>query len=81
MQQFDVMGDFHRGKIEGTIVDTVKTDGLSMSATNARIPRAKSGHKVLVEETEEPQNGDKVRVQITNIEAKMHSSTRPLALL
>jgi len=70
MQQFDVMGDFHRGKIlEGTIVDT-REDGWLVDVgykCEGFLPRKEWTHKVLVEETEEPQNGDKVRVQITNI--------------
>lgn len=70
MQQYDVMGDFHRGKVvEGTIVDTredawlvdvgYKCEGL--------LPRKEWTHRVLVEEMNEPQNGMKIKVQITNI--------------
>ena len=70
MQQFDVMGDFHRGKIlEGTIVDA-REDGWLVDVgykCEGFLPRKEWTHKVLVEETEEPQNGEKVRVQITNI--------------
>ena len=70
MQQYDVMGDFHRGKVvEGTIVDT-QEDGWLVDVgykCEGFLPRKEWTHRVLVEETPEPQNGDKVRVQITNI--------------
>ncbi|MCE5201185.1 MAG: S1 RNA-binding domain-containing protein [Synergistaceae bacterium] len=70
MQQFDVMGDFHRGKIvEGTIVDT-REDGWLVDVgykCEGFLPRKEWTHRVLVEETPEPENGAKVRVQITNI--------------
>ena len=67
MQQYDVMGDFHRGKVvEGTIVDT-QEDGWLVDVgykCEGFLPRKEWTHRVLVEETPEPQNGDKVRVQI-----------------
>ncbi len=70
MQQFDVMGDFHRGKIlEGTIVDA-REDGWLVDVgykCEGFLPRREWTHKVLVEETPEPENGAKVKVQITNI--------------
>ncbi len=70
MQQYDVMGDFHRGKVvEGTIVDT-QEDGWLVDVgykCEGFLPRREWTHRVLVEETGEPENGDKVRVQITNI--------------
>ena len=70
MQQFDVMGDFHRGKIvEGTIVDT-RDDGWLVDVgykCEGFLPRKEWTHKVLIEDTPEPENGAKVRVQITNI--------------
>lgn len=70
MQQYDAMGDFHRGKVvEGTVVDT-KEDGWLVDVgfkCEGFLPKKEWSHKVLVEETPEPQNGDKVRVQVTNI--------------
>lgn len=70
MQQFDVMGDFHRGKVlEGTIVDS-REDGWLVDVgykCEGFLPRKEWTHRVLVEETEEPENGAKVKVQITNI--------------
>ncbi|NLV82165.1 MAG: S1 RNA-binding domain-containing protein [Synergistaceae bacterium] len=70
MQQFDVMGDFHRGKIvEGTIVDA-REDGWLVDVgykCEGFLPRKEWSHRVLVEETPEPENGAKVRVQVTNI--------------
>ena len=70
MQQYDVMGDFHRGKVvEGTIVDT-QEDGWLVDVgykCEGFLPRKEWTHRVLVEETPEPENGAKVRVQITNI--------------
>ena len=70
MQQYDVMGDFHRGKVvEGTIVDA-REDGWLVDVgykCEGFLPRKEWSHKVLVEETQEPENGSKVRVQITNI--------------
>lgn len=70
MQQFDVLGDFHRGKVlEGTIVD-VREDGWLVDVgykCEGFLPRREWTHKVLVEETEEPDNGQKVTVQITNL--------------
>lgn len=70
MQQFDVMGDFHRGKIlEGTIVDA-REDGWLVDVgykCEGFLPRKEWTHKVLVEETPEPENGAKVKIQITNI--------------
>lgn len=70
MQQFDVMGDFHRGKIvEGIIVDA-REDGWLVDVgykCEGFLPRKEWSHRVLVEETPEPENGTKVRVQVTNI--------------
>lgn len=70
MQQFDVMGDFHRGKIlEGTIVDA-REDGWLVDVgykCEGFLPRKEWTHKVLVEEAPEPENGAKVKVQVTNI--------------
>lgn len=70
MQQFDVMGDFHRGKIvEGTVVDT-REDGWLVDVgykCEGFLPRKEWTHRVLVEETPEPENGAKVTVQITNM--------------
>lgn len=70
MQQYDVMGDFHRGKIvEGTIVDT-QEDGWLVDVgykCEGFLPRKEWTHRVLVEETAEPETGTKVRVQVTNI--------------
>lgn len=70
MQQFDVMGDFHRGKIvEGIIVDA-REDGWLVDVgykCEGFLPRKEWTHRVLVEETPEPENGAKVKVQITNI--------------
>jgi len=70
MQKFDVMGDFHRGTVvEGTIVDT-REDGWLVDVgykCEGFLPRKEWTHKVLVEETPEPENGAKVKVQITNI--------------
>ncbi|MEA4873067.1 MAG: 30S ribosomal protein S1, partial [Synergistaceae bacterium] len=51
MQQFDVMGDFHRGKIlEGTIVDA-REDGWLVDVgykCEGFLPRKEWTHKVLV---------------------------------
>ena len=70
MQQFDVMGDFHRGKIvEGIIVDA-REDGWLVDVgykCEGFLPRKEWTHRVLVEDTPEPENGAKVRVQITNL--------------
>lgn len=70
MQQYDVMGDFHRGKVvEGTVVDS-REDGWLVDVgykCEGFLPRKEWTHRVLVEETPEPENGAKVRVQITNI--------------
>jgi len=70
MQQFDVMGDFHRGKIvEGTIVDT-REDGWLVDVgykCEGFLPRGEWTHRVLVEDMPEPENGTKVKVQITSI--------------
>ena len=70
MQQIDVLGDFHRGKIvEGTIVDT-REDGWLVDVgykCEGFLPRKEWSHRVLVEETPEPETGAKVRVMITNI--------------
>ena len=70
MQGQDLMGDFHRGSVvEGTIVDT-KEDGWLVDVgykCEGFLPRKEWTHRVLVEETPEPANGDKVKVQITNI--------------
>lgn len=70
MQQYDVMGDFHRGKVvEGTIVD-VGEDGWLVDVgykCEGFLPRREWTHKVLVEDVAEPENGSKVTVQITNI--------------
>lgn len=70
MQQYDVMGDFHRGKVvEGTIVDA-QEDGWLVDVgykCEGFLPRKEWTHRVLVEETQEPENGAKVRVQITSI--------------
>lgn len=70
MQQYDVMGDFHRGKVvEGTIVD-VSEDGWLVDVgykCEGFLPRREWTHKVLVEDVAEPENGSKVTVQITSI--------------
>ena len=70
MQQFDVMGDFHRGKIvEGIIVDA-REDGWLVDVgykCEGFLPRKEWTHRVLVEDAPEPENGAKVRVQITNL--------------
>ena len=70
MEQYDVMGDFHRGKVvEGTIVDA-REDGWLVDVgykCEGFLPRKEWSHRVLVEKTEEPENGAKVMVQITNI--------------
>ncbi|MEG1502204.1 MAG: S1 RNA-binding domain-containing protein [Synergistaceae bacterium] len=70
MQKFDVMGDFHRGKIiEGIIVDT-REDGWLVDVgykCEGFLPRKEWSHKVLLEDESEPTNGTKVKVQITNI--------------
>jgi len=70
MQQYDVMGDFHRGKVvEGTIVDTSE-DGWLVDVgykCEGFLPKREWTHRVLVESSAEPQNGDKVTVQITNM--------------
>ena len=70
MQQYDVMGDFHRGKVvDGTIVDT-REDGWLVDVgykCEGLLARKEWTHRVLVEDIQEPQNGTKVRVQITNI--------------
>lgn len=70
MQQYDVMGDFHRGKVvEGTIVDTSE-DGWLVDVgykCEGFLPRREWSHKVLVEDVAEPENGDKITVQITNM--------------
>lgn len=70
MQQFDVMSDFHRGKVvEGTIVDT-REDGWLVDVgykCEGVLPRKEWTHRVLVEDTPEPENGARIRVMITNI--------------
>lgn len=70
MQQYDVMGDFHRGKVvEGTVVD-VSEDGWLVDVgykCEGFLPRREWTHKILVEDVEEPENGMKVTVQITNM--------------
>lgn len=70
MQQYDVMGDFHRGKIvEGTVVDT-REDGWLVDVgykCEGLLPRKEWTHRVLIEDLPEPESGMKVRVQITNI--------------
>lgn len=70
MQQIDVMSDFHRGKVvEGTIVDA-REDGWLVDVgykCEGFLPKKEWTHRVLVEEKPEPENGDKVRVQITNM--------------
>ena len=70
MQQIDVLGDFHRGKIvEGTIVGT-REDGWLVDVgykCEGFLPRKEWSHRVLVEDTPEPEVGAKVRVMITNI--------------
>lgn len=70
MQQYDVMGDFHRGKVvEGTIVDSSE-DGWLVDVgykCEGFLPRREWTHKVLVEDSAEPENGAKITVQITNM--------------
>lgn len=70
MQHIDDLGDFRRGKVvEGTIVDT-RDDGWLVDVgykCEGFLPRKEWSHRVLVEETEEPGDGAKVQVQITNI--------------
>lgn len=70
MQQYDVMGDFHRGKVvEGTIVDTSE-DGWLVDVgykCEGFLPKREWTHRVLVEDTAEPQNGDRITVQITSM--------------
>lgn len=70
MQQYDVMGDFHRGKVvEGTIVDTSEEGWLVDVGYKCEgfLPRREWTHKVLVEDVAEPENGAKITVQITNM--------------
>lgn len=70
MQQYDVMGDFHRGKVvEGTIVD-ISEEGWLVDVgykCEGFLPRREWTHKVLVEDSAEPENGAKITVQITNL--------------
>lgn len=70
MQKFDVMGDFHRGKIvEGIVVDSRDDSWLVDVGYKCEgvLPRKEWTHRVLVEDAAEPVNGDKIRVQITNL--------------
>lgn len=70
MQQFDVLSDFHRGKVvEGTIVDAREDSWLVDVGYKCEgvLPRKEWTHRVLVEDTPEPENGAKIRVMITNI--------------
>lgn len=70
MQQYDVMGDFHRGKVvDGTIVDSSE-DGWLVDVgykCEGFLPRREWTHKVLVEDIAEPENGDKITVQVTSM--------------
>lgn len=70
MAQYDAVSDFHRGKIvEGTVVET-REDGWLVDVgykCEGFLPRKEWSHRVLVEDTPEPTNGTKVRVQITNV--------------
>ena len=84
MQQYDVMGDFppRQGRSRGQIVDT-QEDGWLVDVgykCEGFLPRKEWTHRVLVEETPEPENGAKVRVQITNIGQGEDAQPRPLPL-
>ena len=69
MEQFDSV-DIHRGKVvEGTIVDA-REDGWLVDVgykCEGFLPRREWTHRVLVETVGEPQVGDRVRVQVTNV--------------
>lgn len=69
MKEFGVE-DVHRGKIvEGTIVDSNEEGWLVDVGYKCEgvLPRREWTHRILVESGEEPQIGDKVRVQVTNV--------------
>lgn len=70
MEKFDVMGDFHRGKVvEGIVVDT-RDDAWLVDVgykCEGVLPRREWTHRVLVEDVEEPKNGDRIMVQVTNL--------------
>ena len=70
MQQYDVVGNFHKNSVvEGKVI-SAREDGWLVDVgykSEGFLPKSEWTHRVLIEETPEPEVGSVIKVQITSM--------------